>query len=202
MICMCWKCSVASHQYIRELKSTCRPPARYALTRLPDKLAAHPLSQALFGLLAATLERNYDHIYSRAESLFHYAQQSDFPDEKLGEVVASMTKAFVGSWTQLPSFFWYICDTCLQHLFKKGRLCCCRGPSPRCLCHLHKHIWDFQLTDCLLVRGGDLCYVSTMSIMIFLATKKHGWSYDVSNQYFTPAPLPSAMVTPIYAHGM
>jgi COP9 signalosome complex subunit 8 len=94
---MCWKYSVASHQYIRELKSTCRPPARYALTRLPDKLAVHPLSQALFGLLAATSERNYHHIYSRAESLFHHAQQPDFPDEKLGEVIASMTKAFVGS---------------------------------------------------------------------------------------------------------
>src|ERR1700691_6104962 len=81
-----------------------RPPARYALTRLPEKLAAHPLSQALFGLLAATSERQYEHIYSRAESLFHYAQQPDFLDPKLGDVVALMTKAFVGSSRQL----WFI----------------------------------------------------------------------------------------------
>jgi len=73
------------------------PPARYALTRLPDKLAAHPLAQALFGLLAATSERQYEHIYSRAESLFRYAQQPDFLDPKLGDVVALMTKAFVAS---------------------------------------------------------------------------------------------------------
>jgi COP9 signalosome complex subunit 8 len=66
------------------------------LTRLPDKLAAHALSQALFGLLAATSERQYEHIYSRAESLFLFAQQPDFLDATLGEVVALMTKAFVG----------------------------------------------------------------------------------------------------------
>jgi COP9 signalosome complex subunit 8 len=76
------------------------PPARYALTRLPEKLAAHPLSQALFGLLAATSERQYEHIYSRAESLFHYAQQPDFLDPKLGDVVALMTKAFVASFQE------------------------------------------------------------------------------------------------------
>ena len=73
-----------------------RPPARYALTRLPDKLAAHPLSQALFNLLAATSERRYEHIYSRAESLMRHARQPDF-DQKLGEVVISMATAFIGS---------------------------------------------------------------------------------------------------------
>jgi COP9 signalosome complex subunit 8 len=73
-----------------------RPPARYALTRLPDKLAAQPLSQTLFGLLAATTERQYEHIYSRAESLVRSAQQPDFPDQQLGEVVVMMTKTFVG----------------------------------------------------------------------------------------------------------
>lgn len=85
-----------SNVSLRAKTGTHRPPARYALTRLPDKLAAHPLSQALFGLLASTSERLYEHIYSRAESLFRYAQQPDFPDQKLGEVVASMTKVFVG----------------------------------------------------------------------------------------------------------
>ncbi|KIM86180.1 hypothetical protein PILCRDRAFT_816104 [Piloderma croceum F 1598] len=140
------------------------PPARYALTRLPDKLAAHPLSQALFGLLAATLERNYDHIYSRAESLFHYAQQPDFPDEKLGEVVVSMTKAFIASFQ--------------------------------------------ERTVVLLSRAFTSLPVSLAQTYLGLpadrlpaAAEKHGWSYDASHQIFTPAPLPSAMVTPIYAYG-
>lgn len=78
----------------------CRPPARYVLTRLPDKLAAHPLSQALLHLLAATSEREYKHIYLRAESLFRYVQQSDFLYPKLGEVAVIMIKSFVASFQE------------------------------------------------------------------------------------------------------
>jgi len=76
------------------------PPARYALTRLPDKLASHPLPQALFGLLAASWERQYEQVYYRAEKLFQYAQQPDFPDAELGEVVATLITAFVASFRE------------------------------------------------------------------------------------------------------
>lgn len=75
----------------------CRPPAKCALERLPEKLASHPLAQTLFGLLASTWEKNYDHIYSRVDTLFHQAQQPDFVDPKLGEVVALMVKGFEGA---------------------------------------------------------------------------------------------------------
>jgi hypothetical protein len=41
-----------------------------------------------------------------------------------------------------------------------------------------------------------------MLIFVHLAAEKHGWSYDASHQYLSPAPPPSAIVTPGYAHGM
>jgi hypothetical protein len=35
------------------------------------------------------------------------------------------------------------------------------------------------------------------------AAEKHGWSYDASNQYLSPTPLPSSTTaTPMYAYGM
>ncbi|KDQ33360.1 hypothetical protein PLEOSDRAFT_1061040 [Pleurotus ostreatus PC15] len=70
-------------------------PARYALNRLPDKLASQPLVKALNDLLRATRDRKHSLVYSRAESLFKQAQQPNFLDANLGSLVASMITAFV-----------------------------------------------------------------------------------------------------------
>ncbi|KAF9246354.1 hypothetical protein BU15DRAFT_85119 [Melanogaster broomeanus] len=69
--------------------------ARHVLSRLPDNLLHHPLSQALTHLLASTLERKYTNTYSRAQALCILAQQPDFLDATLGKIVTSMATAFV-----------------------------------------------------------------------------------------------------------
>lgn len=74
------------------------PPARYALTRLPDNLASLPLSQALLDLVASASERKHVKVYTRAESLFNLVSEPDFFDAKLASVIAEMVTTFVGEW--------------------------------------------------------------------------------------------------------
>ncbi|KAA1469378.1 hypothetical protein DENSPDRAFT_928083 [Dentipellis sp. KUC8613] len=73
------------------------PPARFALTRLPNSIAVLPLSQALFGVLASTSERKYENVYTRAERLYEMTQASDFPDADLASVISGLTTNFVES---------------------------------------------------------------------------------------------------------
>ncbi|KAI0822826.1 hypothetical protein BC628DRAFT_1387842 [Trametes gibbosa] len=73
------------------------PAACHVLTRLPDSLAAYPLSQGLFQLLASTHEREYLEVYRRAEELHQYVSQSAFPEAQLGQILAGMATSFVGS---------------------------------------------------------------------------------------------------------
>jgi len=79
------------------------PPARYALTRLPDNLASHPLSKTLLGLLACTWERRHSKVYSRSESLFNMVGQPDFFDPNLATVIAGMVTTFVGEEPSPPN---------------------------------------------------------------------------------------------------
>ncbi|OBZ69262.1 COP9 signalosome complex subunit 8 [Grifola frondosa] len=69
--------------------------ARFALTRLPNNIAAQPLSQMLFNLLASTWERKYASVYSRADDLFNLVQQPGFPDTTLAQVLAGLVTTFV-----------------------------------------------------------------------------------------------------------
>ncbi|OCH92113.1 hypothetical protein OBBRIDRAFT_774042 [Obba rivulosa] len=70
------------------------PPARHALTRLPQGLAGLPLSQALFNLLASVWNRKYTAVYTRAEELYNMSRLPDFPDMDLGSILAEMTALF------------------------------------------------------------------------------------------------------------
>ncbi|EGN95645.1 hypothetical protein SERLA73DRAFT_162440 [Serpula lacrymans var. lacrymans S7.3] len=72
-------------------------PAQYALTRLPENLQTVSLSGSLMSILASTQERKYEDVYSRAQNLHHKAQQSDFLDEKLGSLVATLITTFIDS---------------------------------------------------------------------------------------------------------
>ncbi|KAH9857210.1 hypothetical protein C2E23DRAFT_806960 [Lenzites betulinus] len=71
--------------------------ARHVLTRLPDSLAAYPLSQGLFQLLASTHERKYQDVYRRAEDLHQYVSQPAFSEAELGQIMAGMATSFIGS---------------------------------------------------------------------------------------------------------
>jgi hypothetical protein len=70
-----------------------RPPARFALTRLPSTITALPLSEALFALLASVWERNYAGVYSNAEKVLKASQAAD---NNLGVAVSPLVKAFLG----------------------------------------------------------------------------------------------------------
>ncbi|EMD38211.1 hypothetical protein CERSUDRAFT_113361 [Gelatoporia subvermispora B] len=71
------------------------PPARHALTRLPQGLTSHPLSQVLFSLLASVWNRKYTAVYARAEELHTLLLLPDFPDAELGSMLAELTTLFV-----------------------------------------------------------------------------------------------------------
>ncbi|KAI0064715.1 hypothetical protein BV25DRAFT_1823119 [Artomyces pyxidatus] len=71
------------------------PPAKFALTRLPESIAAQPLPQALFSLLASTWERRYEKVYPRAEALFDLVNQSESLEAEVAAVLARLVTAFV-----------------------------------------------------------------------------------------------------------
>ncbi|KAI0636661.1 hypothetical protein C8Q77DRAFT_1093947 [Trametes polyzona] len=73
------------------------PAARHALTRLPDSLAAVPLSQGLFQVLASTHERKYPDVYRRAAELHQFVSQPVLPNADFGQVLAGMVTSFVGA---------------------------------------------------------------------------------------------------------
>lgn len=77
---------------------TSRSAARHVLTRLPDSLAAYPLSQGLFQLLASTHERKYQDVYRRAEDLHQYVSQPAFSEAELGQIMAGMATSFIGQY--------------------------------------------------------------------------------------------------------
>ncbi|KAI9065343.1 hypothetical protein FKP32DRAFT_1590526 [Trametes sanguinea] len=71
------------------------PPARHALTRLPEPLASFPLSQGLFQLLASTTERKYSDIYRRADELHQFVLQPAFGNAELSQILAGMIMSFI-----------------------------------------------------------------------------------------------------------
>lgn len=75
----------------------CRPPARYALARLPDIYANLPLSKLLASLLNMTVNRVYPQVYSTAASLVDLVSQTDFFHQELGLVLTKLTTVFMGS---------------------------------------------------------------------------------------------------------
>ncbi|KAJ7311509.1 COP9 signalosome [Mycena albidolilacea] len=73
------------------------PPARFALTRLPNNLATSPLGKQLYSLLASTSERKYANVYTRAQALVELVGQPDFFDTSLGALLGVMVSAFLES---------------------------------------------------------------------------------------------------------
>lgn len=69
--------------------------ARFALMRLPDKLAAHALSRALSDLIAAAWNRQYAAVYPRAGHVLDLCSGNAIPDEDLASVITSLISVFV-----------------------------------------------------------------------------------------------------------
>ncbi|KAH7911416.1 hypothetical protein BJ138DRAFT_1150703 [Hygrophoropsis aurantiaca] len=70
-------------------------PAQFALTRLPDNLASHPLSKLFMALVASSSYRKYESIYAQARNLCVMSQQHDFLDPSLAKTVVSMVTTFI-----------------------------------------------------------------------------------------------------------
>ncbi|EJD02203.1 uncharacterized protein FOMMEDRAFT_157414 [Fomitiporia mediterranea MF3/22] len=70
------------------------PPALFALRRLPENLASHPLSKALLKLLAATQNRTYHLVYKNANDLVLLVQ-GDLFDSLLATVVKLLVERHI-----------------------------------------------------------------------------------------------------------
>lgn len=73
-----------------------RPPARYALLRLPENLASYPLSRALMALVTSTANREHAKIYEQAETLQALVTQPDFFDKDLASILQALLVVFLG----------------------------------------------------------------------------------------------------------
>ncbi|KAH8117068.1 hypothetical protein DFH11DRAFT_1579038 [Phellopilus nigrolimitatus] len=73
------------------------PPARIALSRLPESLSVHSLSRALLKLLASVQNRSYSMVYKSAETLVDVVQESDFFDKALTAVIKVMTERLLST---------------------------------------------------------------------------------------------------------
>ncbi|KAG6334731.1 hypothetical protein ID866_4349 [Astraeus odoratus] len=78
--------------------------AHLVLVRLPENLRVHPLIRAIENLLTSASERQYVDVYSHAGLLCTFTQQSEFPDDILGNLVASMVAMFVESFRRRTYF--------------------------------------------------------------------------------------------------
>ncbi|KIK08237.1 hypothetical protein K443DRAFT_672732 [Laccaria amethystina LaAM-08-1] len=70
-------------------------PARYGLARLPENLAALPLTKSLVGLAVSSVNRQHGKVYAQAEHIFSLVAQPDFIDRELASVLANLITVFV-----------------------------------------------------------------------------------------------------------
>lgn len=73
-----------------------RPPARYALIRLPENLSSFLISRALMALVISTTNREHAKVYDQAETLHGLVAQPDFFDKDLASIVQPLLEVFLG----------------------------------------------------------------------------------------------------------
>ena len=82
--------------HLRKL-SIISPPARIALTRLPDFYTDLPLVKILDNLLTVTTNRNHPKIYATVSSLVEFVSQADFSNQEFGAVLTKLITVFLGA---------------------------------------------------------------------------------------------------------
>ncbi|KAG6814566.1 hypothetical protein H0H92_000094 [Tricholoma furcatifolium] len=73
------------------------PPARFALTQLPESIASMPLSKSLAKLLTFTWDRQHANVYAQARALYEVVHEPGFFDEQLASILTGLITAFVES---------------------------------------------------------------------------------------------------------
>ncbi|KAF9013946.1 hypothetical protein BDQ17DRAFT_1222078, partial [Cyathus striatus] len=76
------------------------PLARYALERLPEHLASHPLSQGLYELVMCVKHRQHTKMYLRTQSMINSTARDDFFDKNLAMIVVNMIANFIDRFRQ------------------------------------------------------------------------------------------------------
>ncbi|GJE87131.1 COP9 signalosome complex subunit 8 [Phanerochaete sordida] len=76
------------------------PPALQAITRLPEVLKAHAISQASFRLAASISERKYGNVYPRANDLLQAVENTQIRDADFKAVVGSLLRKFIDTFRQ------------------------------------------------------------------------------------------------------
>lgn len=74
-----------------------RPPARYALLRLPDSLISLPLTRALSALVVYAMNRQHAQLYEQINILKSTVSQPDFFDQELGHQIVDLATVFTGN---------------------------------------------------------------------------------------------------------
>lgn len=76
------------------------PPARFALSRLPENVLLGSLSKALLELLASTSERSHANVYSRTQTLYNLIHKPGFFDATLTSVLTGLLEKFIHAFRQ------------------------------------------------------------------------------------------------------
>jgi hypothetical protein len=74
-----------------------RPPARYALSRVPETLKQHPLRQLLLALVTSVWERRHSSVYAYSADLVKMFEEQDFSQNQISLVLNNLLTAFLGN---------------------------------------------------------------------------------------------------------
>lgn len=140
-----------------------RPPARYALMRLPENLASFIMSRALMALVISTTNREHAKVYEQAETLHGLVAQPDFFDKDLASIVQPLLAVFLGIYS------WRLLLTCSLTSQKipsaSGPLIYCQKHIHHCHCRSHLPIWGCLGRKLLPVTGHASFYIWHFSII-------------------------------------
>ena len=141
-----------------------RPPARYALMRLPENLSSFLLSRALMALVISTTNREHAMVYDQVDTLHVLVAQPDFFDKDLASFVQPLLEALLGI------YYWWLLLTCSLTSQKirsvSGPLIYCQKHIRHCLCRSHLPIWGCLSRKLLPVTGHTFFYIWHFSITL------------------------------------
>jgi len=127
-------------------------PARYALIRLPDSLASHPLSRALTTLVTSAMNRQHTMVYDQATSLQNLVSQPDFIDKDLASVIVTLLSAFIEHFRQRTFALLSKAYTSLPLSLACTYL---DMPADQIIGVAHEHLWSYDPPTQILSPSVD-----------------------------------------------
>jgi len=163
-----------------------RPPAKFALLRMPDAVASVPLAQATLKLFASVWKRHYENVYLRGEALSNLARRTDHLQADLAEVVASLAGTFIGkhgcACTGTPNY--YVPDRILPPAYIHPSVKSIHNHTT-CPCTSISWSTDRPPHSRYVARARLDCIHHPQCLTIKVALS-HGWHFDTPNQILKP----------------